>query len=152
MNSLRGGRLRLGAVIALIGSFVVQMHVRFTLNLIFVMAVFSIAIGLAVWILCSNAAIPVKPPHRAADHSFTGGTWVTLVAIVGYVGLMSLLGFVVATTIYLTVLFGVFLSIEKVASIRKRWWRELAIALGVTALIYLFFASGLGVPLPSGLL
>jgi hypothetical protein len=66
------------------------------------------------------------------------------VVVLGYLGLMPVVGFPVATFVLLAVF--TFLLGE------RRWWVNLGLAVGITLVIHLGFARGLNVRLPLGVL
>lgn len=64
-----------------------------------------------------------------------------LLSIVAYACLVVPLGFILATTLEMTLLLVLF---------GARWWQGLGGALAFTLTIYLLFTQALGVPLPPG--
>lgn len=60
-----------------------------------------------------------------------------------YVGLLSVLGFLISTPLFLIILIRL-LGYEK-------WVNNLAASIGLTATLYLLFATALGVSLPAGI-
>lgn len=60
-----------------------------------------------------------------------------------YVGLISILGFLISTPLFLIILIRL-LGYEK-------WVNNLAASIGLTAALYLLFATALGVSLPAGI-
>ena len=60
-----------------------------------------------------------------------------------YVGLISILGFLISTPLFLIILIRL-LGYEK-------WTNNLAASIGLTAALYLLFAAALGVSLPAGI-
>lgn len=60
-----------------------------------------------------------------------------------YVGVLSILGFLISTPLFLIILIRV-LGYEK-------WVNNLAASVGLTAALYLLFATALGVALPAGI-
>ncbi len=67
----------------------------------------------------------------------------TIVLSFLYVGVLSILGFLVSTPLFLIILIRV-LGYEK-------WVNNLAASVGLTAALYLLFATALGVALPAGI-
>lgn len=67
----------------------------------------------------------------------------TIVMSFLYVGLLSVLGFLVSTPLFLIILIRL-LGYEK-------WVNNLAASVGLTAALYLLFATALGVSLPKGI-
>jgi hypothetical protein len=60
-----------------------------------------------------------------------------------YVGLLSVLGFLISTPLFLIILIRL-LGYEK-------WVNNLAASIGLTVALYLLFATALGVSLPAGI-
>ncbi|MCS7068304.1 MAG: tripartite tricarboxylate transporter TctB family protein [Meiothermus sp.] len=99
--------------------------------------IIAVLVGLsALWLLFKPDPEPDWPPRR-----FWPVLGLVLLSLVAYAYLIVPLGFIVTTTLEMTllaVLFG------------ARWWQGLGGALAFTLGIYLLFTQGLGVSLPAG--
>jgi putative tricarboxylic transport membrane protein len=64
-------------------------------------------------------------------------------ALIGYVFVLDILGYVVATTLLL-------FAIHIVFGVRKKWWFALIVSIVASVILKLFFGELLLVPLPTG--
>jgi putative tricarboxylic transport membrane protein len=90
----------------------------------------------ALWLLFKPDPNPTWPEPR-----FWLSFSLVLASLVAYAYLIVPLGFILTTTLEMTllsVLFG------------ARWWQGLGGALAFTLAVYFLFTEGLGVPLPAG--
>jgi hypothetical protein len=91
----------------------------------------------------------IKGAERLEEDSFSGEniSYKLLLGTIGlsilYVGLLSVLGFLVCTPLFLIILIR-FLGYE-------RWVNNVAASVGLTATLYLLFVIALGVNLPQGI-
>lgn len=99
--------------------------------------IIALLVGLsALWLLFKPDPEPTWPPPR-----FWPVLGLVLLSLVAYAYLVVPLGFVLTTTLEMTllsVLFG------------ARWWQGLSGALAFTLVVYFLFTEGLGVTLPMG--
>ncbi|MBO1436821.1 tripartite tricarboxylate transporter TctB family protein [Meiothermus sp. CFH 77666] len=99
--------------------------------------IIAVLVGIsALWLLFRPDPEPDWPPRR-----FWPVLGLVLLSLVAYAYLIVPLGFIVTTTLEMTllaVLFG------------ARWWQGLGGALAFTLAVYLLFTQGLGVTLPVG--
>ncbi|MQA82572.1 MAG: tripartite tricarboxylate transporter TctB family protein [Streptosporangiales bacterium] len=105
---------------------------------------FPIGLGAAALVLGALLAISARTEGvaGAADTGRRRTVAVLAGAIVLYVALLIPLGYPLTTVVFLGLLFR-YLG-------ERRWWACAAIAVPVTAALYLGFAYGLGVALPTG--
>lgn len=90
----------------------------------------------SLWLILRPDPDPQWPPAR-----FWLSLGLVLGSLVAYAYLLVPLGFIVVTTLEMTllaVLFG------------ARWWQGLAAGLAFSLVVYFLFTAGLNVPLPAG--
>jgi putative tricarboxylic transport membrane protein len=99
--------------------------------------IIAILLGLsALWLLLKPDPDPTWPPPR-----FWPVLGLVLLSLVAYAYLVVPLGFILTTTLEMTLLSLLF---------GARWWQGLAGALPFTLGVYFLFTEGLGVTLPVG--
>lgn len=90
----------------------------------------------ALWLLFKPDPEPAWPPRR-----FWPVLGLVLLSLAAYAYLVVPLGFILTTTLEMTLLSMLF---------GARWWQGLGGALAFTLAVYFLFTEGLGVPLPVG--
>jgi putative tricarboxylic transport membrane protein len=91
----------------------------------------------------------IQGAERLEEDSFSADdiSYTFLLGTIGlsflYVGLLSILGYLISTPLFLIILIRL-LGYEK-------WMNNLAASVGLTAALYLLFATALGVSLPAGI-